>query len=460
MIFRAATIISFLAVAATAELCYDGYAEDFELELGPEDCKPKEILKPLRAQFKKYRNQLGRIKKCTVDNDLEVLLGIDDVEDATETIVKMCSKALADTSHEVLGSSDWGIVEDADVDLEEFFSGHGFLNEETGNFQQDEAEFEKRGGYDKFIYIGEDPRYNDHYKTTEESYLAGQAIKELYEEDSLTTYMSKPTDSFHCESNVAMCCWHRDRQYFDNNGNCGHTDCANQDPGDNTDLCWVEDGGEIFPYPKDDTEKNLHCHGIAWSNLGEKEDINTDAKYNSLFYVSLYDHLFKRGYAESLTNDPNIAGDVPMCGCVEDMPAVARADCNEVVGKASFTVTVDKASSKLVIKALEDTFELKNQACKGIEYKDGFEPGDQYDIDSRGELSGTQNDLSAFVFRSYLEGKMTLEQTEIYEQTVVGYKNPEIQNDDDARESECRRQFNNRYPDLDYKVVPLDEVDV
>lgn len=460
MIFRAATIISFLAGAATADLCYDGYAEDFELELGPEDCNPREIIKPLRDQFKKYKRELGKVKGCNINNDLEVLLDIDNVEDAAETVAKMCSKALADASFQVLGSSDWGLVEDADVDLEEFFSGHGFLNEETGNFQQDAAEFEKKGGYDKFIYIGDDPRENDHYKTTEESYQAGQAIKELYEEESLTNYMSEPTDSFKCESNVAMCCWHRDRQYFDNNGNCGFRDCANEDPGDNTDLCWVEDGGEIFPYPKDDTESNLHCHGIAWSNYEDGEDINTNAKYNSLFYVSLYDHLFKRGYAESLTNDPKIAGEVPMCGCVEDMPAVARADCNEVIGKASFTVTVDKDSSKLVIEAQEDTFELKNQACQGIQYKAGFEPGDQYDKDASGELDGTTNDLSAFVFRSYLEGKMTLEQTEIYEQTVVGYKNPEIQNDDDAREEECRRQFNERYPDLDYEVVPLDAVEV
>ena len=63
---------------------------------------------------------------------------------------------------------------------------------------------------------------------------------------------------------AAMCCWSGDRQYNDNNGRCSLGHCINQAPGDNTDLCWVEeDDGSIFPYPNptedNQRERDLHC---------------------------------------------------------------------------------------------------------------------------------------------------------------------------------------------------------
>lgn len=44
---------------------------------------------------------------------------------------------------------------------------------------------------------------------------------------------------------------------------------------------------------------------------------------NNLFYISMYDHMYKRGYVR------NVPG-APMCGCVENMPVVERADCTEI----------------------------------------------------------------------------------------------------------------------------------
>merc|ERR1712072_1184583 len=128
------------------------------------------------------------------------------------------------------------------------------------------------------------------------------------------------------ETNAAVCCWHRDRQYFDRNGDCGARNCANADPGDNTDLCWTEtEDGTVFPYPGSATEQHLHCHGFAWGNeLEGQYDLNGNLKWNNLFFVSMYDHLYTRGYAESITNDPSIAGEQAMCGCVEDMAPIAR----------------------------------------------------------------------------------------------------------------------------------------
>jgi len=135
---------------------------------------------------------------------------------------------------------------------------------------------------------------------SEESYEAGQAINNFYTQKLGLFFLSSPTTKFgegSCSSsNAAVCCWHRDRQYFDKNGNCNEKDCANQTPGDNTDLCWTEEDGVIFPYPGDETENDLHCHGFAWAQDDlAPGDTNARARWNNLFFVSLYDHLYQRG---------------------------------------------------------------------------------------------------------------------------------------------------------------------
>ena len=77
-------------------------------------------------------------------------------------------------------------------------------------------------------------------------------------------------------TNAACCCWPKDRQANDGNGNCAKpydTNCVDKDPADNTD-CYVDlDRNDAFPgsgsiiYPGDgnDGEGSVHCHGFAWS---------------------------------------------------------------------------------------------------------------------------------------------------------------------------------------------------
>jgi hypothetical protein len=123
-----------------------------------------------------------------------------------------------------------------------------------------------------------------------------------------------------CTTNAAMCCWPKDRQANDNNGNCAtpyDENCVNKDPADNTDLCFVDlnrastDGYESdkgflgFPQDNNDGEGAIHCHGLAWSN--DVNDRTARYKSNNLFYVSMYDHMYQRGYVK------NIPG-APMCG--------------------------------------------------------------------------------------------------------------------------------------------------
>jgi len=142
-----------------------------------------------------------------------------------------------------------------------------------------------------------------------------------------------------CTTNAAMCCWPKDRQANDGSGNCAKGDdgydvnCVSEDPGDNTDLCYVdvERGSastglsfdDIIVYNGDNNngEGSIHCHGLAWSN--DVLDHTARYKANNLFYISMYDHMYKRGYVE------NIPG-APMCGCVEQMPTVTRSDCSQV----------------------------------------------------------------------------------------------------------------------------------
>jgi len=77
-------------------------------------------------------------------------------------------------------------------------------------------------------------------------------------------------------------------------------------------------GGFIL-YP-DDVEEDSHCHGFIWSD--DDNDESKIYKANNLFYVSMEDHLRTRGYVR------NVPG-APMCGCLEQMPTVERADCTQ-----------------------------------------------------------------------------------------------------------------------------------
>eukprot|EP00573_Skeletonema_grethae_P005126 CAMPEP_0201696956 /NCGR_PEP_ID=MMETSP0578-20130828/8801_1 /ASSEMBLY_ACC=CAM_ASM_000663 /TAXON_ID=267565 /ORGANISM="Skeletonema grethea, Strain CCMP 1804" /LENGTH=943 /DNA_ID=CAMNT_0048182993 /DNA_START=81 /DNA_END=2912 /DNA_ORIENTATION=- len=199
-----------------------------------------------------------------------------------------------------------------------------------------------------------------------------------------------PLENFEqCDSNAVMCCWPKDRQAADNNGNCNRNsyseNCVDKDPADNTNLCSVDlakgtfangfdsDGITEFPGDGNDGEGAIHCHGYAWAN--DEYDPITRYKANNLFYVSMYDHMHQRGYVE------NIPG-APMCGCVEKMPMATRSDCTQVDLTEDFSVVFDGSS----IKARMDKVEIDFNACQG--------------------KNGRNNDLYAYHWRLYEEGKV------------------------------------------------------
>lgn len=180
-----------------------------------------------------------------------------------------------------------------------YFSGLGAWNEET----------------ETLLYPsdGVTPAHNlkvDAAKVNEYLSRAKESVFQMPELDQF--------DPSTCTAHVAQCCWPRDRQAGDNNGNCNSpydTDCIDKDVADNTDLCYNELGKAPYASEIDaegfsvyDDEGPVHCHGFAWSP--DDREITSRFRSNALFFVSMYDHMHNRGYVG------NIPGS-PMCGCVE-----------------------------------------------------------------------------------------------------------------------------------------------
>lgn len=276
----------------------------------------------------------------------------------------------------------------------------------------------KGSNFDKEYYDG-NSFWNEEYQTNYDTLIPdepsnvlrrdAERVDDLYETVAERVPFEWPNhiDNFeNCEIRAAMCCWVSDRQAGDNNGNCEtpyDQNCLDADPADNTELCAVDmsrssqihDGVTIYAggpiYEKGDsrdTEGPTHCHGFAWG-LDEYE---ADSRYkaNNLFYVSMYDHLYQRGYVR------NVPG-APMCGCVEKMPIVSRADCTEIEAKEFWRFDWSVASQSFT--AVLDRTEIEFNACKG---------------------AGRNNDLESFYNRLYNEGRASWDDKMKLSRTIVG----------------------------------------
>ena len=193
------------------------------------------------------------------------------------------------------------------------------------------------------LYPRFDPSKNNIRNRNHMYLLARDAarVDELYEAEGQTGKLEYPTDSSYinnflgkggtgeCAWNTAYCCWPKDRQAGDNNGNCQKqydVDCVDKNPADNADLCFIDtdESKEItgvtssatMIFPDDDgnnignfqAEGAIHCHGLAWED--NVNDLSYQYRGNNLFYVSMYDHMYQRGYVR------NFPG-APMCACAE-----------------------------------------------------------------------------------------------------------------------------------------------
>lgn len=226
-----------------------------------------------------------------------------------------------------------------------------------------------------------------------------------------------------------MCCFGRDRQPNDNNGNCAdpiETNCINARPADNSNLCWTEtdmdnfDGPFTFP---GSSEGAIHCHGLAWAD--DENSFESKLRFNNLFYVSLYDHMYQRGYVETAVDSDNIA----MCGCVEDMSKVSRADCTQVDVVQSFEITF--LDGELVATPAGE-MEVEFNACQGTDPSNG---------------NREDNDLASYVYRLNQDGRLSDETMETVFETLVGYDQPNNNQNEQACEKAYTETFSEPYPD-------------
>eukprot|EP00565_Helicotheca_tamesis_P003147 CAMPEP_0185724416 /NCGR_PEP_ID=MMETSP1171-20130828/906_1 /TAXON_ID=374046 /ORGANISM="Helicotheca tamensis, Strain CCMP826" /LENGTH=404 /DNA_ID=CAMNT_0028392267 /DNA_START=33 /DNA_END=1247 /DNA_ORIENTATION=+ len=209
-----------------------------------------------------------------------------------------------------------------------------------------------------------------------------------------------------CDLHAVMCCWTADRQAGDNNGNCARpydTNCVDADPGDNTDVCYVDmsrssgsvhvDAGfALYDGDNDAGEGAAHCHGFAWAN----DETDPVSRYigNNLFYVSMSDHMHDRGYVR------NFPG-APMCACVDKMPVVTRSDCTQIDATETWSVDYDPSTGLSFELYAEYGVEIEFNSCQG----------------------GRGNDLEAHFKRLKNQGKVTQEQLDTLHETIVGNGN-------------------------------------
>lgn len=171
-------------------------------------------------------------------------------------------------------------------------------------------------------------------------------------------------------------------------------------------MCYVEPnmGTGFLTFPGDDNnnqpykaEGPSHCHGFGWVD-GDITDSSVVYRGNNLFYISMYDHMYQRGYVR------NIAG-APMCGCAEVMPVVTRADCTQMAVSEKFTWTYD-FDKKTFAPALTD-ITITYNACTGI--------------DQNGKASN--NNLWAYANRLFIEGRLSRAKLQALTRKLVGDNN-------------------------------------
>merc|ERR1712226_970387 len=121
--------------------------------------------------------------------------------------------------------------------------------------------------------------------------------------------------------------------------------------------------------------------------------------------------------------------EIPMCGCIEDMPPVSRADCTQVDVTHTFSVTYSgdgfQASS-------QGDMNVQFNACQGTNPSNG---NDQ------------NNDLGSYIYRLNEEGKLSDEVMEKAFDVLVGYANPGDNQNEQACANAYEKKFGETYPD-------------
>ena len=347
------------------------------------ECSIESLKEALKPRFDKRCKRFG----LSLDEDVQLLLGAESHEEARHKMEEICKNAL-DKRHpkklEFGSISNKGREHDSD-----FFGGGTSWN--AGELQQ----------LGKGSFRGSGARRIDMYDRQSKR----RVLKWPEEVPSLSA----------CQANAAMCCWPANQNEEISAGGTLHVDCdpidgeidceiasavhaknasTSDNNSGNADVCLVDlskshsssgfnDGLTIFP-----NNTSVYCSGIAWEN-GENY-WNHFAKGNLLFQSSMV--LMKDGGLEK--NLPS----APMCGCIEQMPIVTRADCTEAYSTARFVFQYRSTIPEL--RAIASKHLIQYRKCEG--------------------MNSTTNDLKSFYDKLWLEKKVDMHKKELFDAIVIG----------------------------------------
>jgi len=358
------------------ERCIDDL-EDFDVD----NCTFDEVVEGIEDQLP---------DDCTHNavKELEIMFAAKNSKKVRKKVEEMCGDAWS----EVVDSYPFSEIDSdfSDSFMDAYTQGDTYLNTETGSFEDTDV---------------------------------GDNIDDFRDDQATDSILEAVPNLSQCKFNSIMCCFGRDRQPNDNNGNCADPiadNCVDADPADNSNLCYTDFDYQPFP---GNEEGEIHCHGLAWAD--DENDPTSKLKFNNFFYVSLYDHMYTRGYVENMID----SDEVPMCGCIEDMPPVSRADCTEIETDTEFTISWGDYYPEA---HLCEDYEFEYNACEGTNPSDG---------------SDANNDLASYVFRLREENRISRRSQKQVFKTLVGYADPDDDENEEACASAYKKETGLEYPD-------------
>merc|ERR1711907_513609 len=119
--------------------CYD-YTN--VIELGQKECTSHSLYVKIREEFNRQQEEADEDCKGGLHTEMWKLTGSPEDWQWYAYLQTLCDAALKKNAADAPTDS-WSSLEGASVDLEEYFEGSTFLNDETGNFQQDVDDFER-----------------------------------------------------------------------------------------------------------------------------------------------------------------------------------------------------------------------------------------------------------------------------------------------------------------------------
>jgi len=152
-----------------------------------------------------------------------------------------------------------------------------------------------------------------------------------------------------CELHAAMCCFTNvrsdgagsDLTSTVDDGMLANAEICTVDQNLNPTMTHVKSGHSV--YNAKSTDRN-YCTGFAWES--DATSVSNTFAGNTLLYVSMIDSLVGKNYVKSVPG-------APLCGCVEKMPQVTKADC--VQAWEGYSFDYDGSSLTVTYKlALED----------------------------------------------------------------------------------------------------------